>query len=239
MNWAELVRLVTNALFLVVFVGALRTALRERSKTSVDATILFGALAVVVAQSQIASILGTQLPQALSLVSALLFLALPYLQLRLVDDFAGLRPLVLRVCLGGLVLGIVATGIGFLQLVYLPAAVPPEAPRAGPGPPPVPPAPRRISPTCPAADDRSGSRGGHSQGGAGAIGTDRPCRPTHRHARHRGRRRAPLVGRSHGRDRRESGATVRADPRRRDARRADYRPRTTDRRPRGRRQTSA
>src|SRR2546428_546652 len=124
MNGAELVRLVTNALFLVVFVGALRTALHERSRTSVDATILFGALAVVVAQSQIASILGTQLPQALSLVSALLFLALPYLQLRLVDDFAGLRPLVLRVCLGGRVLGIVATGIGFLRLVSLPAAVP-------------------------------------------------------------------------------------------------------------------
>ena len=45
MNGAELVRLITNALFLVVFVGALRTALRERSRTSVDATILFGALA--------------------------------------------------------------------------------------------------------------------------------------------------------------------------------------------------
>ena len=47
MNGAELVRLVTNALFLVVFVGALRTALRERSRTSTDASILFGALAVV------------------------------------------------------------------------------------------------------------------------------------------------------------------------------------------------
>jgi len=48
MNGAELVRLVTNALFLVVFVGALRTALRERSRTSIDASILFGALAVVI-----------------------------------------------------------------------------------------------------------------------------------------------------------------------------------------------
>ena len=124
MNGAELVRLVTNALFLVVFVGALRTALRERSRTSVDATILFGALAFVIAQSQIAALLGTQLPQALTLASALLFLALPYLQLRLVDDFAGVPPLVLRVCLGGLALGIVAAVAGMLQLVFLPAAVP-------------------------------------------------------------------------------------------------------------------
>src|SRR5712691_4453161 len=123
-NGAELVRLVTNALFLVVFVGALRTALRERSRTSVDATILFGALAFVIAQSQIASLLGTQLPQALSLFSAMLFLALPFLQLRLVDDFAGVPPIVLRVCLGGLVLGVAAVVIGLLHLVELPAAVP-------------------------------------------------------------------------------------------------------------------
>src|SRR5207249_4994123 len=124
MNGAELVRLVTNALFLVVFVGALRTALRERSRTSVDATILFGALAVVIAQSQIATLLGTKLPAALGIVSALLLLALPYLQLRLVDDFAGVRPLVLRLCLGGLVAGTAAAIIGILQLVVLPAALP-------------------------------------------------------------------------------------------------------------------
>src|SRR5256885_6326369 len=124
MNGAELVRLVTNALFLVVFVGALRTALRERSRTSVDATILFGALAFVIAQGQIAALLGTQLPAALGLVSAVLLLALPYLQLRLVDDFAGVRPLLLRICLGGFLAGTAAVVIGLLKLVVLPAAVP-------------------------------------------------------------------------------------------------------------------
>src|SRR2546430_3540140 len=124
MNGAELVRLITNVLFLVVFVGALRTALRERSRTSVDATFLFGALAVIIAQSQIATLLGTQLPAAFGLVSAVLLLALPYLQLRLVDDFAGVRPLVLRACLGGFVAGIAAVVVGLLKLVVLPAAVP-------------------------------------------------------------------------------------------------------------------
>jgi signal transduction histidine kinase len=124
MNGAELVRLVTNALFLVVFVGALRTALRERSRTSVDASILFGALAFVIAQSQIAALLGTRLPAALGLVSAVLLLALPYLQLRLVDDFAGVRPLLLRICLGGLVAGLAAVAIGLLKIIEIPAAVP-------------------------------------------------------------------------------------------------------------------
>ncbi|TMC47017.1 MAG: response regulator, partial [Chloroflexi bacterium] len=124
MNGAELVRLVTNALFLVVFVGALRTALRERSRTSIDATILFGALAVIVAQSQIAALIGTQVPAALGIVSAVLFLALPYLQLRLVDDFAGVPPLALRLCVGGLLLGIGAAVVSALRLVVLPAALP-------------------------------------------------------------------------------------------------------------------
>ena len=124
MNGAELVRLITNALFVLVFVGALRTALRERSRTSVNATILFGALAFIIAQSQIAALLGTQVPAALGLVSAVLFLSLPYLQLRLVDDFAGVPPLLLWLCLGGLVAGLVAVVVGLMKIVEIPAAVP-------------------------------------------------------------------------------------------------------------------
>jgi signal transduction histidine kinase/ActR/RegA family two-component response regulator len=124
MNGAELVRLVTSALFLVVFVGALRTALRERSRTSIDATLLFGALAFVIAQSQVAALFGRELPPALGLVSAFLFLALPYLQLRLVDDFAGVPAVVIRVAVGGLAAGALAVVVGLLKLVELPAAVP-------------------------------------------------------------------------------------------------------------------
>ena len=124
MNGAELVRLVTNAVFLVVFVGALRTALQERSRTSVDASILFGALAFVIAQSQVASLFGAQLPAALGFVSVVLLLALPYLQLRLVDDFAGVRPALLRLCLGGLLAGVAAVLIGAAKVVEIPVAVP-------------------------------------------------------------------------------------------------------------------
>src|SRR5258706_2523814 len=123
MNGAELVRLLTSALFLVVFVGALRTALRERSRTSVDATVLFGALAFVIAQSQIAALVGAQLPAALGLVSAVLLLSLPYLQLRLVDDFAGGRPILLRICLGSLVARLAALAVGLLQIVAIPVSV--------------------------------------------------------------------------------------------------------------------
>src|SRR5439155_1682556 len=68
--------------------------------------------------------IGAQLPAAFGLGSAVLLLALPYLQLRLVDDFAGVRPLVLRACLAGFIAGIAAIAIGLLKLVVLPAALP-------------------------------------------------------------------------------------------------------------------
>jgi len=102
MSAAELVRLVTNVLFLLVFAVVLRTALAERTRASLNTALLFGAIAFVVAESQIASLLGTQLPPALGLVAALILMAFPYLQLRLVDDFAGVRPLVMRACIAGL-----------------------------------------------------------------------------------------------------------------------------------------
>src|SRR5206468_1558159 len=43
---------------------------------------------------------------------------------RLVDGFAGVRPLLLRGCLGGFVAGLAAVVVGLLQLVVLPAALP-------------------------------------------------------------------------------------------------------------------
>jgi signal transduction histidine kinase/ActR/RegA family two-component response regulator len=103
MTAAELVRLVTNALFLLIFAAVLRAALTERTRSSVNTAVLFGAIAFVVAQGQIASLLGAPLPAVFGILAALALLALPYLQLRLVDDFAGVRPVVMWTCLGGLI----------------------------------------------------------------------------------------------------------------------------------------
>jgi len=98
MSAAELVRLVTNVLFVLVFIGVARTAIHQRTRVSLDTSLLFGAIAVVVAQSQLSSAVGLRSP-ILSAISLLLLLALPYLQLRLVDDFAGVPPLVMRICI--------------------------------------------------------------------------------------------------------------------------------------------
>src|SRR5882762_824400 len=124
MSAAELVRLVTNALFVLVFIGVARTAIRQRTRVSLDTSLLFGAIAAVVAQSQLSSAVGLRSP-ILSAISLLLLLALPYLQLRLVDDFAGVPPLVMRICIGAPVLVGVAVGLAALASVDLTAAVVP------------------------------------------------------------------------------------------------------------------
>jgi len=124
MSAAELVRLVTNVLFLFVFAVVLRTALAERTRASLDTALLFGALALVIAQSQIASLLGTQLPPAFGIVAALILMALPYLQLRLVDDFAGVRPLVMRACIAGIAATVVLVPLAVFGLVDFAAITP-------------------------------------------------------------------------------------------------------------------
>jgi signal transduction histidine kinase/ActR/RegA family two-component response regulator len=124
MSAAELVRLVTNVLFVLVFIGVARTAIHQRTRVSLDTSLLFGAIAVVVAQSQLSSAVGLRSP-ILSAVSLLLLLALPYLQLRLVDDFAGVPRLVMRICIGAPVLVGVAVGLAALASVDLTAAAVP------------------------------------------------------------------------------------------------------------------
>jgi len=118
MTAAELVRYLTNALFIVVFISVARSALRERNRASLDTTLLFGAIALVIAQSQVTAALGVR-NTFLTAASLLLLLALPYLQLRLVEDFAGVRPLLMRLCVAGIAVAAVvgvAAGTGVVDL---------------------------------------------------------------------------------------------------------------------------
>jgi len=124
MSAAELVRLVTNGLFVLVFIAVARSALRERTRANLDTSLLFGAIALVVAQSQISSAAGLRSP-ILSAMSLLLLLALPYLQLRLVDDFAGVPPMLMRVCVGAPAVVGLAVAVAWLAAVDLSTAAVP------------------------------------------------------------------------------------------------------------------
>jgi len=118
MTAADLIRLVTDALFLLVFVVTAVKALRDRRRTSVDAALFFGALAWILLQGEVTRLLGITLPPLVSDLAAILLLAMPYLLLRLADELVGISRRVLRGALIGLAVIAVA-------LFALPQQLPP------------------------------------------------------------------------------------------------------------------
>lgn len=94
MSADELIRHLTNLLFVLVFAGAALAALRQRTRPTVDAALFFGALALVVVEGEVAAALGITLPEVAQDVLVAIVLALPYLLLRLLDDLAAVpRPI--------------------------------------------------------------------------------------------------------------------------------------------------
>src|SRR3954453_24052125 len=86
-------QLLTDFAYLLLGVAAVRAAMRFRERVRVDVALLFGTLALVVGLQEItllgcASGLGCTAPAAVTIVSAVLILVLPYALLRLVDDVA-------------------------------------------------------------------------------------------------------------------------------------------------------
>ncbi|MEA2662847.1 MAG: hypothetical protein QOH08_2419 [Chloroflexota bacterium] len=113
MTAEDLVRLATNALFALVFVGVVRTAVRERTRASVDALLLFAAFALLTLETQLFAVLGVKAPAPVALAAGLLLLAIPYVLLRLVDDFAGVPAWLRWASLTGFIL--LAAALPFLS----------------------------------------------------------------------------------------------------------------------------
>ena len=108
MTALELVTAATHAIYVLVFVLVLVRTIRQPTPAHLDMSLFFGITATIVLESRIASLVGTPAPTWLTDVILILLMALPYLLLRLVDDFTGVRPLVMRsVELGFLVLAVV------------------------------------------------------------------------------------------------------------------------------------
>lgn len=84
----ELITIVTQGVFILVFaIVALRT-IRRPSRVNFDAALLFGSVAAYYILSRLMAAFGLQGTQPLAAISVALIYALPYLLLRLVDDFA-------------------------------------------------------------------------------------------------------------------------------------------------------
>ncbi len=110
MSALELISLVTQALFIGLFLVVLRDAVRNRTRAAVDTTLLFGSVAAVVAVARLSPILFGQPPAWFASLLLLLLTLAPYAMLRLVDDFSGTPRFVLAV--GGAVYVAIAA-LGF------------------------------------------------------------------------------------------------------------------------------
>ena len=108
MTAQDLVTYITWALYVVVFVVTLAQALRHPRKSTLDTALLFGAIGLISAESALARALNLPTsPRVDDLVGALL-LALPYLLLRMVEDFSEVP----RVVSAGAVLGLALSIVG-------------------------------------------------------------------------------------------------------------------------------
>ena len=117
MTAIQLIQVLTNATFLLVFIAVLVRAIRRPSRESIDIVLFFGAPAFSITQGWVAQALGIQSP-TLSLVSAALILAMPLLTLRAIRGFTDLP----RVVIPAAGVAWTATAIG---LLVAPTPMPP------------------------------------------------------------------------------------------------------------------
>ncbi|HET8776372.1 MAG TPA: hypothetical protein VFN76_01815, partial [Candidatus Limnocylindria bacterium] len=91
MTATELISLVTQALFIGLFLATLWQLLRRPSRSNLDTLLLFGSIAGVVLISRAAGWVGLDPAWATGLTIVLINLA-PLAMIRLVDDFSGTPP---------------------------------------------------------------------------------------------------------------------------------------------------
>ena len=94
---------------MLIFISVAVRAMAHPTRAHVDMALFFGALAFVILASRIATLTGTAAMPWLMTLEVAVLLAMPYVLLRLVDDFTQVRALVMRAAELGLAGGIVAT----------------------------------------------------------------------------------------------------------------------------------
>lgn len=95
---------VTQALYVLIFIVTLIEAVRRPVRARVDIALFFGAVALVIAEGWVVAAFDLTPPRFLTALNGALVMALPYLLLRLVNDFSVVPAPVLRAAEFGLVL---------------------------------------------------------------------------------------------------------------------------------------
>ncbi len=105
MTALQLVELVTQGMYVLIFLAVAVQTLRSPTRARIDMALFFGATALIVVQ-QIAAGLGEARPELIDDLIGAAGMSLPYLLLRLVDDFSRVPVLLKRAAEAGLLLGI-------------------------------------------------------------------------------------------------------------------------------------
>jgi diguanylate cyclase (GGDEF)-like protein len=125
-GWSELLFLANQAFLSVIFVVVAARALRERRRPDIDVALLFGAMAAVLVLPRVAMELGVPAESRQVMVTPLI-LAVSYLMLRLVADFAAVPWWALRlseVAFAGQLIALMFQGSVPLAAVAAYAAIP-------------------------------------------------------------------------------------------------------------------
>ena len=110
----QFLNFVTQATFFAVFVLTAWAALRSPRRARIDTALLFGALATIIGLQWLTAAFDLPPNAVLSTLSGGLAMALPYLMLRLVEDFSGVPRRVMVAAGVGLALSVV--GVAALPL---------------------------------------------------------------------------------------------------------------------------
>ncbi len=106
MTAAAFLQIVNQLVYLAVTVAVIVEATKRLRRTSIDTALFFTALALILELSGLSSQLGIVLPSLVTLGLAALLVVLPYIQLRLLDDFVGVGAWTKRAAVAGLVVAI-------------------------------------------------------------------------------------------------------------------------------------
>ena len=106
MTAAAFVQLLNQILYLAVTVAVVVQTIRRPRRTSIDTALFVIALALILELSTLSIQLSLVLPPVVILGLGALLLGLPYIQLRLLDDFVGVGMWTKRAAVAGLVLAI-------------------------------------------------------------------------------------------------------------------------------------
>src|SRR5207237_6555684 len=108
LNALDLISTVTQLIYVLIFISVAWRAVRRPTRAHGDMTLFFGAVAFLILASRAAALMGNA-PPWLTTVEIAVLMALPYVLLRLVDDFTHVRSAIKRGAELGLAAGVIAT----------------------------------------------------------------------------------------------------------------------------------